>query len=249
MDAVPVTFGQELGGWARAVRLGVERLEAVLPRLGELPLGGSATGTGLNVPKGFAAEVIARLAADLDLPLREATDHFEAQSQQDALVETSGAVKTVVALAAQDRRRPAADGLGTGGRAPRDRAARAAEGQLDHAGQGEPGDPRGRAAGVRPGGRQRRGDHVRGDDVDLPAQHGDAGDGPQPARVAAPRRQRRPAARRPVRRRPDRRRGDDAPLRRGLAGGGDRPQPVPRLRRGGSRLEACRRPSGARCGR
>jgi fumarate hydratase class II len=95
MDAVPVTFGQELAGWARAVRLGVDRMEAVLPRLGELPLGGSATGTGLNVPKGFAAEVIGALAADLDLPLREATDHFEAQSQQDALIEASGAIKTV----------------------------------------------------------------------------------------------------------------------------------------------------------
>ena len=59
MDAVPITFGDEVGGWARAVRLGIERLVGLLPRLGELPLGGTATGSGLNAPKGFAADVIA----------------------------------------------------------------------------------------------------------------------------------------------------------------------------------------------
>ena len=95
MDATPVTLGQEFGGWAQAVELGVERLEAVLPRLGELPLGGTAVGTGINAPAGFGAAVIARLAGDLDLPLREARDHFEAQGGRDALVETSGALRTV----------------------------------------------------------------------------------------------------------------------------------------------------------
>ncbi len=95
MDAAPMTFGQELNGWARQVRLARDRLLAVLPRLGELPLGGSAVGTGLNVPRGFAAAVIARLASDLDLALFEALDHVEAQSAQDAIVETSGAIRTV----------------------------------------------------------------------------------------------------------------------------------------------------------
>ncbi|HUP71014.1 MAG TPA: class II fumarate hydratase [Acidimicrobiales bacterium] len=95
MDATPVTLGQEFGGWAQAVEFGVERLEAALPRLGELALGGTAVGTGINAPTGFAAAVISRLATDLDLPLREARDHFEAQGGRDALVETSGALRTV----------------------------------------------------------------------------------------------------------------------------------------------------------
>ncbi len=95
MDAAPVTFGQEAAGWARAVALGSERLRAVLPRLGELPLGGTAVGTGLNAPRGFAKAVIERLANELELPLTEASDHFEAQSAQDALVEASGVAKVV----------------------------------------------------------------------------------------------------------------------------------------------------------
>ncbi len=95
MDAVPITFGDEAGGWARSVRLGIERLVGVLPRLGELPLGGTATGSGLNAPKGFAADVIAKLALDLQLPLVEAADHFEAQSAQDVLIEASGVAKVV----------------------------------------------------------------------------------------------------------------------------------------------------------
>jgi fumarate hydratase class II len=78
MDAVPVTLGQEFGGYAAAVHHGAERAVAILPRLGELPLGGTATGTGLNAPPGFAAAVIARLADDLELPLTEARNHFEA---------------------------------------------------------------------------------------------------------------------------------------------------------------------------
>ena len=95
MDATPVTLGQEFGGYASAVEHGVERLAAVLPRVGELPLGGTAVGTGLNAPKGFARGVIARLAGESGLPLTEARDHFEAQSGRDALVEASGAVRTI----------------------------------------------------------------------------------------------------------------------------------------------------------
>ena len=95
MDATPVTLGQEFGGWARAVELGIDRLAACLPRLGELPLGGTAVGTGINAPEGFAAGAIARLAADTGLPLTEAQDHFEAQGGRDALVEASGVLRTV----------------------------------------------------------------------------------------------------------------------------------------------------------
>jgi fumarate hydratase class II len=95
MDATPVTLGQEFGGYAAAVRYGVERLQGVLPRLGELPLGGTAVGTGINAPPGFAARVIARLAGDMRLPLTEARDHFEAQASRDAVVEASGVLRVV----------------------------------------------------------------------------------------------------------------------------------------------------------
>jgi fumarate hydratase, class II len=95
MDATPVTLGQEFGGYAAAIEHGVERLRAALPRIGELPLGGTAVGTGLNMPKGFARGVIKRLAEDLNLPLTEARDHFEAQGARDALVEASGVLRTI----------------------------------------------------------------------------------------------------------------------------------------------------------
>src|SRR3954466_1658337 len=94
MDATPVTLGQEFGGYAAQIEQSIERIEAVIPRVGELPLGGSAVGTGLNVPKGFAGRVIAKLAADLSLPLTEARDHFSAQSARDGLVEASGQLRT-----------------------------------------------------------------------------------------------------------------------------------------------------------
>ena len=95
MDATPVTLGQELGGYAAAVRYGVERLHAVLPRVAEVPLGGTAVGTGINTPAGFPQRVIELLAADTGLPLTEARDHFEAQGGRDALVELSGQLRTI----------------------------------------------------------------------------------------------------------------------------------------------------------
>ena len=95
MDATPVTLGQEFGGYAAAVEHGLERLDACLPRVGELPLGGTAVGTGLNAPLGFAEGVIKRLSAELGLPLTEARDHFEAQGSRDALVEASGVARTI----------------------------------------------------------------------------------------------------------------------------------------------------------
>jgi fumarate hydratase class II len=95
MDATPVTLGQEMGGYAAQVARGVERLESTLPRLAEVPLGGTAVGTGINTPPGFAATVVRRLAEDLDLPLTEARDHFEAQGARDGLVELSGQLRTL----------------------------------------------------------------------------------------------------------------------------------------------------------
>jgi fumarate hydratase class II len=95
MDAVPVTLGQEFGGYAAQVRHGVERLRATLPRLAELPLGGTAVGTGLNAPPGFAAAAVTELVRSTGLPLTEARNHFEAQGARDGVVELSGQLRTV----------------------------------------------------------------------------------------------------------------------------------------------------------
>ena len=95
MDATPVTLGQEFNGYAAQIRYGVERLNASLPRLAELPLGGTAVGTGINTPPGFSAAVIAEVARATGLPLTEARDHFEAQGARDGLVETSGQLRTI----------------------------------------------------------------------------------------------------------------------------------------------------------
>ncbi|WP_435850942.1 class II fumarate hydratase [Streptomyces roseolus] len=95
MDATPVTLGQEFGGYAAQVRYGIERLRSALPRLAELPLGGTAVGTGINTPPGFSAAVVAELARTTGLPFTEARDHFEAQGARDGLVETSGQLRTI----------------------------------------------------------------------------------------------------------------------------------------------------------
>ncbi|MBW0273305.1 class II fumarate hydratase [Nocardia sp. MH4] len=96
MDAVPVTLGQEFGGYTRQIEAGIERALATLPRLGELPIGGTAVGTGLNAPAGFGAKVVAELVRSTGIDaLREAKDHFEAQAARDGLVEGSGALRTI----------------------------------------------------------------------------------------------------------------------------------------------------------
>ncbi|HEY9306859.1 MAG TPA: class II fumarate hydratase [Microbacterium sp.] len=95
MDATPVTLGQEFGGYARQIRLGIERVQAVLPRVAEVPLGGTAVGTGINTPLGFPQRVIELIVADTELPITEAKDHFEAQANRDGLVEASGALRTI----------------------------------------------------------------------------------------------------------------------------------------------------------
>ncbi len=94
MDATPVMLGQEFGGYAATVRHAVERLESVLPRVRELPLGGTAVGTGINTPPGFAARVIDVLGELTSEPFTEARNHFEAQGTRDSLVELSGVLRT-----------------------------------------------------------------------------------------------------------------------------------------------------------
>ena len=98
MDATPVTLGQEFGGYARQVELGIARVESAMERVAELPLGGTAVGTGLNAPEGMTEGVIADLRERTGLDaLREADNHFEAQGARDALVELSGAFKVIAA--------------------------------------------------------------------------------------------------------------------------------------------------------
>jgi len=95
MDAVPVTLGQEFGGYAAQVRQGIDRVGDALPRLGQIPLGGTAVGTGLNTHPEFASRVRARLKEETGLEISGPADPFESQAARDALVETSGALKTV----------------------------------------------------------------------------------------------------------------------------------------------------------
>ena len=95
MDATPVTLGQEFSGYARQIRLGIERVQSTIPRVAEVPLGGTAVGTGINTPAGFSSRVIAELAENSGLPVTEAVDHFEAQGARDGLVEASGALRII----------------------------------------------------------------------------------------------------------------------------------------------------------
>ncbi|TFC37206.1 class II fumarate hydratase [Cryobacterium sp. TMT2-14] len=95
MDATPVTLGQEFGGYARQMRLGIERVRTALPRVAEVPLGGTAVGTGINTPAGFPQLVIELLVEETELPVTEARDHFEAQANRDGLVDASGALRTI----------------------------------------------------------------------------------------------------------------------------------------------------------
>lgn len=96
MDAVPVTLGQEFGGYRRQISAGMDRVTATLPRLGELPIGGTAVGSGLNAPDAYGSKVVAELVRSTGIDaLRESEDHFEAQAARDGLVEVSGALRTI----------------------------------------------------------------------------------------------------------------------------------------------------------
>ena len=98
MDATPVTLGQEFGGYAAQVRFGIERVQSSLPRVAEVPLGGTAVGTGINTPDGFSARVIELLGEETGLPITEARNHFEAQANRDGLVEASGQLRNICLL-------------------------------------------------------------------------------------------------------------------------------------------------------
>lgn len=95
MDATPITLGQEFSGYAQQIEYGIARIQSALPRLAELPLGGTAVGTGINTPEGFSERVIEVIAENTGFPFVEAANHFEAQAAQDSLVELSGAIRTV----------------------------------------------------------------------------------------------------------------------------------------------------------
>ena len=199
MDATPVTLGQEFGGYAAQIGRGIERVESALPRVAELPLGGTAVGTGINTPAGFAESVISMIADKTGLPLTEARDHFEAQGARDGLVEASGVLRTIAVSLHQDRQRPALDGLGPTGRARRDHASRPAARILDHAGQGQPGHLRGDAHGLRSGDRQRRCGRLCGGEWQLRAQRHASRHGAQHPGVDPAIGQCEPAAGRPLR--------------------------------------------------
>src|SRR5690625_503770 len=95
MDATPVTLGPEFGAYAQQMRFGIERVNSAMPRVAELPLGGTAVGTGINTPIGYQKRVVEILAENTGLPFTEASNHFEAQSGQDSLVELSGQLRTI----------------------------------------------------------------------------------------------------------------------------------------------------------
>lgn len=95
MDATPITLGQAFGGYAAQVRYGIERVDAALPRVAEVPQGGTAVGTGINTPLGFPERVVAEIASSSGLPITQARNHFEANANRDGLVEASGALRTI----------------------------------------------------------------------------------------------------------------------------------------------------------
>ena len=210
MDATPVMLGQEFGGYAATVRYAAERLESVLPRVRELPLGGTAVGTGINTPAGFPEQVIAALSEATGQPFTEARNHFEAQGTRDSLVELSGVLRTYAVGLTKicNDLRWMSSGPTTGPR--RDPPARPAAGVEHHARQGQPGAARGHPDGLRAGDRQRRRGHRGRRQRQLRAQRRDAGDRPQPARVGPAARRLLAAARRALRRRHHRRRRPDA---------------------------------------
>ena len=194
MDAVPVTLGQEFGGYARQVEAGIERVKATLPRLGELAIGGTAVGTGLNAPDGFGAARRRRADAQTGLAeLRIGGQPFRGAGRARRAGRGVRRAAHHRGLADQDRQRHPVDGLGSADRSRRDSAAGPAAGQLDHAGQGQPGDPRGGYAGGRAGDRQRRRHRVGRRQRRVRAQRVHPDDGPQPAGVVQAAGERRPS--------------------------------------------------------
>ena len=186
MDAVPVTLGQEFAGYAAQIRLGRARVADALPRVAQIPLGGTATGTGLNTHPDFAGE--GARGAERRHRARDprARGPVRGAGQPRRAGRAVGRAEGARGVADQDRERPRADGLRPARRHRRDLPARAAEGLVDHARQGEPGAARGRAPGERAGDRQRHGDHDRRPPGPVRAERADPADRPQPAPVDPP---------------------------------------------------------------
>ena len=198
MDAVPVTLGQEFGGYARQVEAGIERVKATLPRLGELAIGGTAVGTGLNAPDGFGAKVVDVLVDQTGIAeLRTADGLVRGAGRPRRAGRGVRRAQDHRGVADQDRQRRPLDGLGPADRPRRAAAARSAAGQLDHAGQGQSRSARGGYAGGRAGDRQRRGRHRRRPVGRLRAQRLHPDDGAQRAGVVHAAGQRVEAVRRP----------------------------------------------------
>ena len=183
-DAVPMRLGQEFSGYAQQVKNALRTAStSALEGLYELPLGGTAVGTGLNAPAGFAAETIAEIARVTGLPFVEAKNHFEAQAAKDAVVFLSGALRDVRGRADQDRQRYPLAGLGSALRLRRTEAAGGAARLEHHAGQGESGDCRESADGLRAGDRLRRDDRLVRRGGQFRTERDDAGDGVRPDRI------------------------------------------------------------------
>jgi fumarate hydratase class II len=151
MDAMPVTLGQEMSGWRTQIDHGSARIMEARARLQFVALGGTAVGTGVNAHPRFAQRATRYLSVKSGLELRPNANYFEAMSSQDTAVELSGSAPHAGRLADEDLERSASDEQRPAGRAGRDRAACAPTWQQHHAGQGEPGDSRGRDDGGRAG--------------------------------------------------------------------------------------------------
>ena len=184
-DATPLTLGQEFSGYAQQVENGIARIEQTLPALMQLAQGGTAVGTGLNAPMGFAEKVAERIAAITGLPFTTAPNKFEALAAHDAMVFTPRRHQHGGGVAVQDRQRHPLPRLGPALGPRRAGAAGERAGLLDHAGQGQPDPVRGADPGLRAGVRQQRRDHLRRQPGPLRAQRLQSGDGLQLPAVGA----------------------------------------------------------------
>ena len=189
-DATPLTLGQEFSGYVKQVANSLVRIEMTLPMLMQLAQGGTAVGTGLNAPVGFAEQVAAKIAENTNLPFTSAPNKFEALAAHDAMVFTHGALNTVAASfysrIANDIRLPENWGRGRALGLGRAVAAGERAGLLDHAGQGQSDAVRGADDGLHPGVRQRGDDDLRRRVGPLRAQRLQPGDGLHAAAVDPP---------------------------------------------------------------
>ncbi len=233
MDAVPVTLGQEFAGYAAQIRLGQERIEAALAHVGQIPLGGTATGTGLNAHPKLAAGVRAKLKTDTGLKqIAAPLDRFEAQANRDALVELSGALKVVAVSLTK-----IADDLALLGSGPRAGIGEIFLPELQKGSSIMPGKvnpviPEVVLQVSRAGDRQRHRDHDRRHAGSVRAERPHPADRAQPAAVAAPARRDEHGAAREVRRRHHRQQGGREEVRGGHARRGHRAEQRDRLRQG-----------------